>query len=84
MPCKGRPKGAKGKFTSLRQSFLDAFEQMGGTKALVQWGRQPQNKKDFYMMVCKMLPREMTIAPAAGDGPSQLPFTIKIEQSKGV
>lgn len=30
----GRPKGAKNKFTNLKQSFLDAFVDLGGTEGL--------------------------------------------------
>lgn len=50
----GRPKGSKNRYTHLRDSFLDAFEMIGGTKALAEWGKT--HKKDFFQMVTRMLP----------------------------
>jgi len=54
---KPRKKGTKNKFTNLKQSFLDAFEQMGGTEALLEWGTR--NKGKFYQMLAKILPNEI-------------------------
>jgi len=56
---KGRQKGSKNKFTSLKDSFLQAFEKMGGTEALMEWGEKEKNKKDFYGMIAKMLPNKV-------------------------
>ena len=55
----GRRKGAKGKFTTLKQAFLDAFEATGGTEALTKWGEEEDNREDFYAMITKLLPREI-------------------------
>jgi hypothetical protein len=52
-------KRGKSKFTNLKQSFLDAFEQMGGTKGLKEWGMKPQNRTAFYQMIAKMLPSKI-------------------------
>ncbi len=51
----GRPKGAKNKFTSLKDSFLNVFQQMGGDEALLSWAQK--NPGDFYGMVKTMLPK---------------------------
>lgn len=56
---KGRKKGAKGKFTTLKQAFLNSFEELGGEKALTKWAKGPLNRKDFYQMVTKLLPKEI-------------------------
>lgn len=51
----GRPKGSKNRFTSLKQSFLEAFEELGGTEGLTEWAKK--NKGMFYQMLAKMLPK---------------------------
>jgi hypothetical protein len=58
-PGPGRPKGSKDKFTSLKESFLEAFKELGGTKALVDWAAKEKNKGEFYKMITKLLPREI-------------------------
>lgn len=81
IPGSGAVKGQKYKFTTLKQAFLDAFEGMGGTAELQRWGTQKRNRATFYNMICKMLPKEMTIG-APTDSPESLPFKIVIEQEK--
>ena len=56
IPGHGRNKGSKNKFTNLKDSFLQAFQQMGGTQALLEWGLQQRNRADFYQMIARMLP----------------------------
>ncbi|MCK5020333.1 MAG: hypothetical protein KAS32_25065 [Candidatus Peribacteraceae bacterium] len=53
----GRPKGTKNKLTNLKQSFLEAFEKVGGVEELAKWGNKPQNKGQFFQMITKLLPR---------------------------
>lgn len=53
---KPRQKGSKNKFTTLKASFLEAFEGMGGTKGLQEWATKDRNRGQFYQMVAKMLP----------------------------
>jgi len=60
-PTKGRPKGTKNKYSKLRDSLLDAFEQTGGTKALVEWGMKERNKKEFYKLIVSVLPKNVDI-----------------------
>jgi hypothetical protein len=54
---KGKPKGSKDKFTSLKQSFLDAFQGIGGTDELKKWATDEKHQKDFFKMIATMLPR---------------------------
>lgn len=42
---KGRPKGAKNKFTNLKSAFLQTFEEIGGVEGLAIWAKK--NKKYF-------------------------------------
>jgi hypothetical protein len=59
--CNGRPKGTPNKFTTLKQSFLDAFEQLGGTKGLVDWAKATQtNRGTFYQMMTRLFPQEVS------------------------
>jgi len=53
----GKPKGAINKFTSLKNAFLEAFEELGGVKGLVEWAKKNEgNKRLFYQLISKMLP----------------------------
>jgi hypothetical protein len=48
------------KFTSLKQSFLDAFKKMGGTETLMAWAQKnDHNKAAFYQMVTRLFPQEV-------------------------
>lgn len=55
---KGRPKGAKSKFTNLKQSFLDAYKAkdgFGGDLELKKFAKD--NRETFLNMVTKLLPK---------------------------
>lgn len=70
----GRPRGAMNRenrpFVSLKQSFLDAFNdpRIGGTAGIVEWvtsARTPlqiwKRKKIFYSWIVRMLPRSLDV-----------------------
>jgi hypothetical protein len=76
----GRPKGIPNKFTSLKQSFLDAFEQTGGTQGLIEWiEKNPRNRGEFYKMVTRLLPQDVA---HSGDVKIDSNLTIKVVQVK--
>lgn len=53
----GRKKGTPNKFTTLKNSFLEAFQMLGGTHGLVDFAMlHPEYKKAYYQMTSKMLP----------------------------
>jgi hypothetical protein len=56
-PGPGRPKGVPNKFTSLKQSFLNVFEKMGGDDALLEFAKS--HKAMFYQMITKLFPQEV-------------------------
>ena len=66
----GSRKGIPNKFTNLRKSFLDAFEELGGVDGLVKWARDNRNRRDFYRMIAQMLPRHVEVN--GGDHARQL------------
>ena len=55
----GRPKGKKNKFTTLKESFLDSFKNIGGTEKLTEWARKPKNMRDFLTLIARMLPNKV-------------------------
>jgi len=62
MKLKGRPKGARNKFTNLKDSFLKVFNLLqakdpGARYNLEQWAKT--NPGDFYKIVAKMLPSKL-------------------------
>jgi len=58
---KGRPRGSKNKFTSLKDSFLEAFEALDGTEGLITWAKKSErNRAAFYGWITKMLPTNVT------------------------
>jgi len=57
----GKPKGAKSRFTNLKNAFLEVFERLGGTGGLEEWAnKNPHNKALFYGWITKMLPSSVT------------------------
>ena len=59
---RGRPRGSKNKFTSLKDSFLDAYEAIDGTQGLITWiKKNERNKAMFYGWITKMLPSNVDV-----------------------
>jgi hypothetical protein len=53
----GRKPGRLNKFTTLKQSFLNVFERMGGDDSLLEFART--HKAVFYQMVTRLFPQEV-------------------------
>jgi len=61
-PLTGRPKGSVNKFTSLKDSFLEAFEALDGTEGLITWAKKSErNRAIFYGWITKMLPTNVDL-----------------------
>jgi hypothetical protein len=60
-PSNGRPKGAKNKFTNLKNAFVSVLEQLGGEEWILERAQDPTGTgaRDFFMALTKMLPREI-------------------------
>jgi hypothetical protein len=56
---KGRPRGCKNKFTSLKDSFIQAFKEIGGQAELAKWAAEKKNRTAFYQMLARMLPNRL-------------------------
>ena len=55
----GRPKGARNKFTTLKDAFVEAFEELDGVQGLVEWAKNEKNRGIFYQMLARMLPKDI-------------------------
>jgi hypothetical protein len=50
-------KGVKNKYTLIKESILETFEEIGGTEAMVKWAMaNDKNQGDFYKMLVRLLP----------------------------
>lgn len=68
---KGRPKGAKNRFTqSAKVAFETAYETIGGGQALADWANA--NKGDFYKLYARLIPLDI-------NAKIDLPKGIKVE-----
>jgi len=74
---KGRPKGAKNKLTNLKDAFLKAFDDIGGTEELVVWGKKPQNRGEFYKMITKLFPKNIELS---GEDGGALPLLLVLPE----
>ena len=58
-PGPGRPEGSKNKFTSIKQDFLNAYndERIEGLEGLVKWVLESKrNRAMFYQWLTRLLP----------------------------
>ncbi len=53
----GRPKGSQNKYTLLKQTILEAFDELGGKEDLVNIGKE--SPRDFLRLLGQLLPREL-------------------------
>lgn len=67
----GRPKGSKNKFTGIKESILNVYQDIGGDKAFAEWASKPQNRGAFYQIAAKLAPKEVQVAGEEG-GPLQI------------
>ena len=63
----GRPKGAKNKFTSFKDSILQVYQDIGGDKAFAEWAAKRENQGEFYKLAAKMIPKEVELAGKDGE-----------------
>ncbi len=64
----GLTKGTKHKATMIKESFFDAFYQIGGVKGLVAWVKKNDaNRQAFYNIMPRFLPKEMEVEADLSD-----------------
>jgi len=56
-PSSGRKKGSLNKFTNLKQSFLDTFQDLGASEGMTEdFKDNKRTRIEFYKLISKMLP----------------------------
>ncbi len=61
----GRARGTPNKSTaSVKAALIEAFDQLGGIKALVEWGKT--DRAEFYKLWAKILPQQTEITGKDG------------------
>lgn len=75
----GKKKGTPNKFTTLKNAFLKAFQELQKDKTakLDKWGKM--NPEHFYKMIATMLPKEIAVT---GDENNPIPVKYIIEDTK--
>ena len=69
----GCKKGTKQKFTTLKNAFLNVFEKLEEKPETSLYTWAVDNRLEFYQLVSKMLPKEMTIV-----GDEERPLAVRI------
>lgn len=81
----GRKKGTPNKFTTLKQAFLDAFqdERIGGKEGLTEvFSQNDMRKIEFFKLISKMLPTNVGISGGEGGKPIIIEIIPAKEQEK--
>jgi hypothetical protein len=74
----GRKKGTPNKATTaVKEAFRQAFEDLGGTQALVTWAME--NPTQFYQLYSKLIPSEIDATISGKDGAPAV--TVKVVKS---
>jgi hypothetical protein len=61
----GRKKGTPNKATTaVKEAFRQAFEDLGGTQALVTWAME--NPTQFYQLYSKLIPTDVNVGGQEG------------------
>lgn len=57
---KGRPKGAKGKLTTVfKEAVMIAYQGIGGDTAFTSWAEK--NPTEFYKIASRLIPQEVAV-----------------------
>lgn len=77
----GRTKGTPNKLTSsIKDAFSEAFERLGGVKALVLWGSK--NQTDFYKLASRLIPIQVNADIAVKPEARAYPLGLPVEQDR--
>lgn len=78
---RGRKPGSVSRFTTLKSSFLNVYEQLGGDQGLFNWiAEDPRSRMQiFYGWIVRMLPRAVDV-----DIPQDSTLQNLLEKYKGL
>jgi hypothetical protein len=57
----GRPANIKTKAIQVKVAFMEAFDQLGGVKGLVEWANRNSNRAYFYRILAQLLPKDLDL-----------------------
>ena len=73
----GRKAGTPNKITtSIKEAFKQAFDEMGGVEALVNWGKA--NDTEFYKLASKLIPQDIKADLTSGGQPLQAIVNVTV------
>ena len=71
----GRPLGCKNKFTTLKNAFVEVFQEVQGNEVVNLKAFAVKHPKDFYTIVSRLFPSEVQVS-----GPDGGPVNIDIRK----
>ena len=71
LPNAGRKKGSVNKFTTVKEAFMDALEELGGVRFLVNLCKTQQGRIAFMTAIARMLPKPVEVSGPDG-GPVKI------------
>ena len=79
---KGKRKGTKSRFTTLKAAFLSVFERLGGEDDLFAWvDGSARNKAMFYQWITRMLPADVAVKQS-GEIKHQIEFIAEYGEDR--
>ena len=77
----GRPKGSMNKVSKdLKESYMQAFDGIGGVEALIKWAKK--NQDEFYKLMTKLFPRPEVNVEVQQAQAQQINMTDLIREAK--
>jgi len=80
-PNAGRKKGTPNKFTTVKQAFLDAFEELGGKDFIIKVAKTSKGKAVVIQSMTRLLPNKTEITGEDG-GPIKTSMKVSINLVK--
>ena len=77
----GRQKGTPNKFTTVKQAFLDAFEELGGKDFIIKVSKTSKGKAAVLQSMTRLLPNKTEITGEDG-GPIKTSMKVSINLVK--
>jgi len=81
VPKSGRKKGTPNKFTTVKQAFLDAFEELGGKDFIIKVAKTTKGEAAVLQSMTRLLPNKTEITGEDG-GPIKTSMKVSINLVK--
>lgn len=64
---KGRPKGAKNKYSRVKQDMLWVYKELGGRREMLKWAKERNTQEVFYRELLRLIPKELDVETPVGN-----------------